>query len=310
MTADTIATHITAHQRRLTLLAYRMTGSMALAEDISQEVFIKLHLKHASLSDPDELAGWLTTLTINLSRDALRHRQSRAYIGPWLPEPLLSPEPEDARSPADRLLGMEALGYGLLCLFESLTPTQRAVLLLRELCEYSTGECARALDMTTSNVKTTLHRAKNLLGPRTMSMWHAPTMEARDRHTEAVGRLLTSLMTGDTQAVEALLCEDVELYNDAGGEFVAALRPIRSVAHVLRFMMSKAPGHEAIRDLKLVECNGLMTVHLHLVPDGPRSAPRVIIAVQCRQDEAGEAHIEKIYQVSATTKLGALSMMR
>lgn len=296
---------VDAHQARLIMLAYRMTGDHAQAEDITQEVFLKLHARHHTMHHRDALDGWLITATINAARDALRHRKSRAYIGPWLPSPIPTEERVDAHARADRLLGKEALNYNLLCLFEVLTPTQRATLLLRDLCGYSTAECADALAMSISSVKTTLHRARQALGDRGKDLWNAPSEAMHAQHTELLGRLMQALMAHDAKAVEALCKQDVTMWNDGGGEFISALRPIRSRAHVCRFFLARAPDPNDITHLELIECNGLMGVRMTMRQNNPRKATHTIMLLDVEESEGGVILLAQCHVVSATPKLAA-----
>lgn len=306
MTQD-FAHIVNDHQARLVMLAYRMTGDYALSEDITQEVFLKLHARMDTLHTHDALGGWLITTTLNAARDALRHRKSLAYIGPWLPSPIPTEARADAHTSTDRLLSKEALNYNLLCLFEVLTPTQRATLLLRELCGYSTKECASALAMSASSVKTTLHRARQALGARGKGLWSAPDEEMRTRHADVLGRLMQALMTHDAKAVEALCKQDVTMWNDGGGEFISALRPIRSAAHVCRFFLARAPSAESIELVEFVECNGLLGIRMKLQQDNPRKATHLIILIDVEEAEDGVAHLAQCHMVSATTKLVAFA---
>lgn len=296
---------VDANQARLIMLAYRMTGDHAQAEDITQEVFLKLHARLHTMHHHEALDGWLITTTLNAARDALRHRKSQAYIGPWLPSPIPTEERVDADAHTDRLLSKEALNYNLLCLFEVLTPTQRATLLLRDLCGYSTGECADALAMSTSSVKTTLHRAKQALGARGKDLWHEPSEAMHTQHTDLLGRLMQALMAHDAKAVEALCKQDVTMWNDGGGEFISALRPIKSAAHVCRFFLARAPDPNDITHMEFIECNGMMGVRMRMRQDNPRKATHTVMLCDVEESKDGVVHLAQCHVVSATRKLAA-----
>src|SRR5262249_14267372 len=149
----------------------RMTGSAADAEDIVQDAFVRaLEKPPADMEAP--LRPWLVKIAINLSRDQLRRRRRREYFGPWLPAPVITEDdtpldlhdqPAAGSSPMAQYDLTESLTIAFLVALEALTPTQRAVLLLRDVFDYSTTETAGAVAITESNVKVTLHRARRIM---------------------------------------------------------------------------------------------------------------------------------------------------
>src|SRR6476646_10200054 len=135
---------------------YRMTGSAADADDIVQDTFVKA-LEKPPIDLDAPLRPWLVKVALNLSRDQLRRRRRREYFGPWLPSPVVTEGDGPLRmdeptapelSPVARYDLMESVTIAFLLALEALTPTQRAVLLLREVFEYSTSEAAKTLEMT------------------------------------------------------------------------------------------------------------------------------------------------------------------
>src|SRR5918999_880258 len=146
-------------------MCYRMTGNAADADDLVQETFVRaIERSPRRLDQP--LRPWLVRVAMNLSRDHLRARRRRGYKGPWLPSPVPTgemcepqetpasyepPAPPD-ESPAARYDLMESVSFAFLLALEALTPSQRAVLLLRDVFDYSTEESAAALDLTEANV--------------------------------------------------------------------------------------------------------------------------------------------------------------
>jgi len=156
------------HERFLWGVCYRMTGNAADADDLVQETFVRA-MRHPPARIDDCLRPWLVRIAINLGRDLLRRRKRQAYEGVWLPSPIETgdlaaapvQEPRDERSdPASRYDMLESVSFAFLLALEALTPTQRAVLLLRDVFDYSTAETAQALDLTEANVKVTLLRAR------------------------------------------------------------------------------------------------------------------------------------------------------
>src|SRR5262249_35064046 len=159
------------HKRFLWGMCYRMTGSAADADDIVQDTFVKaLERPPTDLEAP--LRPWLAKVALNLSRDQLRKRRRREYFGPWLPSPVstegdtpldLDQPIEPESSPAAHYDLIESVTLAFLLALEALTPAQRAVLLLRDVFDHSTSETAQTLDLTKSNVKVILHRARQIM---------------------------------------------------------------------------------------------------------------------------------------------------
>src|SRR5215471_18798660 len=159
------------HKRYLWGICYRMTGSAADADDIVQETFVRV-LKKPPADMDAPLRPWLVKVALNLSRDQLRLRRRREYFGPWLPSPVITEgdsqlefdqRPSPQNSPVTRYDLSESVTLAFLLALEALTPAQRAVLLLRDVFDYSTDETAEALGMKESNVKVTLHRARRIM---------------------------------------------------------------------------------------------------------------------------------------------------
>ena len=219
------------HRRFLWSLSYRMTGNAADADDVVQDAFVRLIERPPARLD-SSLRPWLVKVALNLSRDLLRKRKRREYVGPWLPSPVSthdepvppSHEPVvEGRTLEDRYDLLESVSFAFLIALERLTPTQRGVLLLRDVFDYSVAEAADALDLTEANVKTTHHRAR-----KAMAAYEAghpvPAAAAQAATQQALMQFLTCLERHDVAGVEALLADDVRTTTDGGGEFQAALR--------------------------------------------------------------------------------------
>ena len=157
-----------AHRAFLWGLCYRLTGSAADAEDLVQETFVRA-LSHPPARTDEPWRPWLVRVALNLGRDLLRRRRRRRYVGPWLPSPIETEdvppsfEPAGDESPAARYDLLESVSFAFLLALEALTPAQRAVLLLRDVFDYSVRETARALGFTEANVKTLHLRARRAL---------------------------------------------------------------------------------------------------------------------------------------------------
>jgi RNA polymerase sigma-70 factor (ECF subfamily) len=277
-----------------------MTGSAADADDLVQETFAR-----ALASPPADTSApwrpWLVRVAVNLARDRLRKRKLAPYTGPWLPSPVATEdEATEAPDPERRYGMLESVTFAFLTACEALTPRQRAVLLLRDVLEYSVEETAAALALSESNVKTTHHRARAAMeaydGARSV-----PTSALRDKTRAALERFAFALSTGDLAAVEAALAPAAETITDAGGDYLAALRHVTGASRVARFylglMKKVAPSRVVFRML-----NGLPAVLIE-VDDAPaRYAPRLVV----RCDVDADGRIQRVHTILARAKLSAV----
>jgi RNA polymerase sigma-70 factor (ECF subfamily) len=297
------------HRPFLWSLCYRMLGSAADAEDVVQDTFVRAIERPPQRADLP-IRPWLVQVALNRSRDVLRHRRSRSYIGPWLPSPIDTggeaappahePAIDGVRSLEGRYDLLESVSFAFLLALEALTPTQRGVLLLRDVFDYSVKETADALDMTEANVKTTLHRAR-----RTMESYdrtrRVPTPALQEQARATLNAFLRCLQQNDVQGVEALLADEVRTMTDGGGEFQAALRPILGREKVARFYLAVA---DTSPDLEVVTpmLNGMPAVLVTVPHASGRAAPRFAMTLDLDRD----GRIARLYVVSATAKLTAL----
>jgi RNA polymerase sigma-70 factor (ECF subfamily) len=250
---------------------------------------------------------WLVRVAVNLGRDALRKRRRLAYVGPWLPSPIESEE----QVPSFEIAGeggtegrydlLESVSFAFLLALEALTPQQRAVLLLRDVFDYSVEETAAALGLSASNVKTTHHRARRALEPYEPSRCR-PTPDLVARSTEALQRFLTSLMSDDVAAVEAQLAEGVVALNDGGGQFFAARRPVVGAARVARLNVGIKNLGPPVSRWEIRILNGLPA--LVAERDGVSAKDAARFVLRCDIDAAGQ--ITAIHTILATRKLTAV----
>ena len=297
------------HRRFLWSLSYRMTGNAADADDVVQDAFVRL-MEHPPARAGESLRPWLVKVALNLSRDLLRRRKRRDYVGPWLPSPVAtddepappSHEPTvDGRSLEDRYDLLESVSFAFLIALERLTPTQRAVLLLRDVFDYSVAETADVVDITEPNVKTTHHRARKAMaaydGARVI-----PTASVRQATQQALQQFLQCLDRNDVAGVEALLADDVRTITDGGGEFQAALRPVIGREKVMRFYF--ALNLKRGETLATFASLNAVPAVIAAVPGATgTTAPRYVFAIDLNR--AGK--IAHIYVVSASHKLTAIA---
>ncbi len=304
------------NRRFLWGLSYRMTGSAADSDDILQETFVRL-LQRPPANTDEPLRPWLVRVAVNLSRDVLRRRRRQGYTGQWLPAPFETENNEDvsasfdfaagqnasdAASPSARYEMLESVSFAFLLALEFLTPTQRAVLLLRDVFDFSVAETARALRMTEQNVKTTHHRAR-----RVMREYEEKRFVPRKSLVEKTGRVVAQLVefltNRDTEAAARLLATNVVSLSDGGGEVFAAKVPVvgrEKVALMLANLFKATAGFNS--KSRVVELNGLFAVATERQGAPPGFAGRLATLFQLD----GEGLIERIYFVMASRKLKAL----
>lgn len=217
------------HRRYLFALAYRMTGSAADAEDLVQETWLRWRR-----ADPEEIRSPRAFLTTVITRLAISHLESarvrrEEYVGPWLPEPLLTTA---ARDPAEL---SESLKMAFLVLLESLTPAERAVFLLAEVFDYSHAEIAAIMGKSEEACRQLLRRAKQAVQQRRPRFQPAASVAERwtTRFTEAI-------LSGNLDSLMNLLHENAVVYSDGGGRTRAALNPIYGRDRCARFLLGIA----------------------------------------------------------------------
>jgi RNA polymerase sigma-70 factor, ECF subfamily len=309
--AELFSTEFKQHERFLWGLCYRMTGSAADADDIVQDAFVRaIERPPERLS---ELRPWLVRVTMNLARDRLRTRKRTPYVGPWLPAPIEtdretepgSVEVEGALSTEGRYDLLESVSFAFLVALEALTPKQRAVLILRDVFDYSALEAAAALGLSESNVKTTHHRARRALSVYDRERCR-PDGELVARTRRALEGFLMAIARGDTAAVEALLAPDAVASSDGGGEFVAARVVLRGPARIAKAYLGIAKHGGAVARFELRTLNGLPALYLEQVPRPGTQAHNVASRVVVRCDVDARGLITRVYSVVATAKLKAV----
>jgi RNA polymerase sigma-70 factor (TIGR02957 family) len=232
-----------AHRNLLFTVAYEMIGSAADAEDVLQETWLRwAQVDHEEVRDP---RAFLVRITTRLALNRLRtvQRQRETYVGPWLPEPLLTtPDVAEDVELAD------SVSFAMLTVLETLLPAERAVFVLREVFDLPYDDIAAALDRSSAAVRQLAHRARSHVDAR------QPRIEVSFRERDAVvHRFLEVVHTGDFESLMDVLAPDVVLVTDGGGKTRAALRPILGRDKVLRFMRGVA---EPLVDAELRTVNG------------------------------------------------------
>ena len=235
-------------------IAYRMLGRVMEAEDIVQESYLRYEA--TPLDSIQSSKAFLSTITTRLCLDYLKSArvQRESYIGPWLPEPLLT----DNKS-TTIINDHEMISMAFLVLLENLSPLERAVFLLREVFDYSYAEIAQIVEKSEANCRQLYHRAKQYLVQR------RPRFEviAGDQH-KLISKFLQAAQTGDLEVLTQTLSEDVILWPDGGGKVHAAPRPLVGRDIVLRLLHGLFRKQLVNLQVEIVEVNGALSLLLRV----------------------------------------------
>jgi RNA polymerase sigma-70 factor (ECF subfamily) len=233
-------------------VAYRMLGSVAEAEDIVQDALIRVNRALDAGERIESPRAYVTTVTTRLAIDELRSARVRreSYVGEWLPEPLLTDRTDD---PATRAETADSLSLAFLVLLESLSPDQRAVLLLRDVFDYAYDEIAVIIGKTEDNTRQLAARARSHVERRRPRFDASPG--ARDRLAD---RFFAAAQNGDLAGLEALLAADVVLDGDGGGNVPALARSLHGRSRVARTLLAWARASAASggASVRRVDVNG------------------------------------------------------
>ncbi|WP_067135240.1 RNA polymerase sigma-70 factor [Microtetraspora malaysiensis] len=274
-------------------VAYRILGSAADAEDAVQDAWIKWSAADRSqVADPK---AYLTRIVSNQALERLRSTQHKreTYVGPWLPEPILT-----SADTADSVTGAESVSMAMLVVLETLSPLERAVFVLKEVFDFSHAEVAEAVERSEAAVRQAAHRAREHVQAR------RPRFAAdRSRQRAVTERFFAAATGGDVNALMELLSPDVTLWTDGGGKVRQALRPVVGAATVAGWFAAIGTvtyqGVEpADMNAELVEINGGPGI----VFSGPG---RVIATVTFDFD--GDGRITAIHNVANPDKLLAVA---
>jgi RNA polymerase sigma-70 factor, ECF subfamily len=214
------------HRQELLALAYRLLGTVSEAEDAVQEAYLRLE-RHGT-EGIDNVGGWLNRTTSRLCYDRLTSARARreVYVGPWLPEPLVTDGTTD-----DPVELAESVSMAFLVVLESLSPAERVAFLLHDVFGYDHAELAAILDRSEPACRQLVSRARKHVQARRPRF--EPDAGARARVAD---RFLTACRTGDLEALLATLAPDVVLRSDGGGKVSAARRPVEGADRVARFL--------------------------------------------------------------------------
>ena len=281
-------------------IAYRMLGSVADAEDIIQEAFLRYHRSISDGTDIDSPKAFLSAVTTRLSIDQLRSARVRreSYLGPWLPEPLLADQL--APDPGQRAEDADSLSMAFLLLLERLTPVERAAFLLRDVFGYEYGEIAGIISKSEANTRQLAARAR-----RHVTENRPRFATSREQRDALAGRFFDAIGDGDIDALVQMLADDVVVYGDGGGTGPSWLRPIEGAASVGRLLAGVIRDFQQIGvTIRRVQINGQPGA-LVLDPDGQ------LINVLCLDISRGAVQvIRSVINHDKLQHLGPLADLR
>jgi RNA polymerase sigma-70 factor, ECF subfamily len=231
-------------------IAYQMVGGVGEAEDIVQEAFLRFHREAAKGTDIESPKAWLSTVTTRLAINHVKSARVRreAYVGTWLPEPLLTDASPDA---AGQVETAEALSMAFLVLLERLSPVERAVFLLRDVFDFPFDEVADIIGKSEDNCRQIAVRARRRIQDR------KPRFEAsRKRREQLAHRFFQAVGGGKTDDLVELLAADVVVYTDGGGKGPALRHPLYGREHVVRLFSAYQPESLGAVASRTAEVNG------------------------------------------------------
>jgi RNA polymerase sigma-70 factor, ECF subfamily len=241
------------HRAHLVRVAYSQLGSLAEAEDVVQEAWLRL--QRVDADEIRDLRAWLTTTVSRLALDTLRSArvQRERYVGPWLPEPLVG---DDAADPADRVTLDESVGMALLVVLETLTASERVAFVLHDVFGYSFDRVAEVLGGTPENARQLASRAR-----RHVEAGRPRFPATPEQQRELVTAFVAATAEGDVDALVGLLHPDTVMRTDGGGVVHAARKPIEGARRVAEVTLALARKGLDLSTVRLVDVNGLAGVY-------------------------------------------------
>jgi RNA polymerase sigma-70 factor (TIGR02957 family) len=281
------------HRNLLFSVAYRILGTAADAEDAVQDTWVKWSA--ADRAQVRDSKAYLVRIVGNVAMDRLRAASSRreAYVGPWLPEPILT-----STDAADDVAAAESVSMALLVVLETLSPLERAVFVLKEAFGFSYAEIAEAVERSEDAVRQAAHRARGHVQAR------RPRFPAdRSRHRDITERFFAAATGGDINTLMQMLSPDVTLWTDGGGKVRQAMRPVMGASKVAAWFAGI--GQRPYQGVELTD----MTVDFVELNGTPgvvfAAADRVIATVAFDLD--AEGRIAAIHNVANPDKLRAVA---
>ena len=279
------------HRPLLFAIAYRMISSVADAEDIVQEAWLRWQPVNEIVQSPKAfLSSLVTRLCIDYLRSARVRREQ--YVGTWLPEPLLT---EQISHRQDYTELAESLSFAFLTLLECLSPTERAIFLLREVFDYNYEDIAKIVNKSASNCRQITRRARQHLILRRPRVSPSP-----QKQEELIEQFCAYWNQGDVHKLIAMMAEDITFWADGGGQAIAIQKPMYGCLKVSRFLVAIRRSKQ-IPDLipKIVQVNGQLAV-VNFVNKKPQSVFNFEFSNDCIQSIFAVVNPEKLKAIQIT----------
>ncbi len=280
-------------------IAYRMLGSVSDAEDMVQETFLRWQqAPDAAMRSPKT---YLTKIITHCCIDYLRSArvQREKYVGSWLPEPLVS---SSVTEPTSTATLADSLAFAFLIMLESLSPTERAVFLLREVFDYDYAEISKLVGKNEVNCRQIMRRSRQRLRARVSRQQiatHRPRFDISLEQVEQVThQFMETWINGDIEELLALLAPDVTYQSDGGGKVPSALKPVRGSYKVARFLLNIRKQLPSDLTSQPTEING----HPGFI-NYVKGLPHSVIVF-----DIGNGCIQNIYAIVNPDKLKSLSV--
>jgi RNA polymerase sigma-70 factor (ECF subfamily) len=282
-----------AERRRLTGIAYRITGSLADAEDVVQEAWLRFSKSSAS-ETIERPAAWLTTVVARIALDQLKtaRREREVYIGPWLPEPIAAdPLTLSQPGPEEVVELSSSLTLGFLHVLETLNPVERVVFILADVFDVPFKEIAETVGKSPDACRQIASRSRRRVHDARPHRYSPPDEEA----ARVVGEMLAATTAGDIDGLVRLLSDDAVLVSDGGPHKRAARHPIRGRDRLARFLanIGRRYSHATLEPVALNGELGIVIYH-----EGERLA--------AMNFEVDEGLICEVHVIVADDKLAAL----
>jgi RNA polymerase sigma factor (sigma-70 family) len=278
------------HRQTLFAVVYDMLGTVTDTEDVLQETWVSWASAHRpGIASP---RGYLLRIAVNEALARLRsvRRCREAYVGPWLPEPVLTCEDQSVNG----MLRTEAASFGMLVVLETLSPLERAVFVLREAFGFDYGEIADILQRSPEAVRQVARRARDHVTARQPRYNPDPSL-----HRAVTERFVSAALGGDIPELMRLLAPDVALWTDGGGKLRAALNVIEGSDKIARLVDARSGLIPAGIEWHVMELNGAPAIAAF-------ASGRLYGVLIAELDAAGE-RIVRLYMVLNPEKLAALA---
>ncbi|PPK69146.1 sigma-70 family RNA polymerase sigma factor [Actinokineospora auranticolor] len=305
VTDTALAERFSEHRDHLVGVAYRLTGSRSDAEDAVQEAWLRLSaVDEQAREGIRELRAWLTTVVGRLCLDRLRSATARRerYVGPWLPEPVVTPfGTAPSEDPLDIAVRDDGVRMAALVVLDRLTPEQRVALVLHDAFDLPFAEIAATLGCTDATARQHASRAR-----RAVAQADPPPRIALEEQREVLERFVAAIAAGDLSRVVALLHPDAALIADSGGKARAARRSVLGPDNIARFYLGLRRRYdELVFNGAPILVNGDLGAYLPPLPAGEahhgRDARVATFAIR-------DGLIYAIYDIANPDKLTGLNL--